>query len=293
MDSTRSEPIEGQARSPVVRPTDGANLAAYLGLLHPLPVALTVLAAGGFAIIAAHGRPPWTRLALLLLSVLLTQFAISIHNDYCDRDLDTRAKPWRVIPRGLVAPATALRWSLLLAVLGLLTVVPLGMTVVALAFAGTAAGFVYNTALKRGLWSWLPFWLGFPTLVLWSFAALGRLEARLWSVYLIGLPLVLSIHLADSLPDLEADTALGVHGLAHRLGHTRARLVCWTALALALILAPVLQSTRHLLWPLYLTAAALLAVATLLGATDHLRLHWLAVMAGAALVALAWLTGLA
>ena len=291
-DPARPELVEGWAEAPERRSGVAPQaLAAYFNLLHPLPVALTVLASTGFALIAAHGRPSSTRLALLLVSVLLTQLAISIHNDYCDRNLDSRAKPWRAIPSGLVAPAVVLRWSLTLALLGFLASAPLGAVVAGLAVAGTAAGFIYNVALKRGVWSWLPFWLGFPTLVLWSFAAMGRLEARLWSVYLIGLPLVLAIHLADTLPDLESDGALGLHGMAHRLGPTQARLVCWVALVLALVLALSFQPARDPKWPRYI-AAGLVAVTILLGWQKHERLHWLAIMGSVSLVALLWLATL-
>ncbi|MPZ16205.1 MAG: hypothetical protein GEU73_17605, partial [Chloroflexi bacterium] len=172
-----------------------------------------------------------------------TQVAISLHNDYCDRELDAQAKPWRALPRRLVAPSTAWRWAVVLLALGLLAALPLGVPVLALTAIGTAAGFVYNAYLKRTAWSWLPFWIGLPTLVLAAFAAMDRFDARLWSAYLIGAPLVVSIHLADTLADIESDTTLGLRGLAHRLGPWRARLTCWGALALAqaLVLAAALR----------------------------------------------------
>src|SRR5579859_4790015 len=151
-------------KSQSVRP-----VRAYLELLHPAPVVAVVLAATGFTAVAAQGWPPTARLGLFLLSLLLTQFAISVHNDYCDRALDAESKPWRVLPRGLLRPETARLSWIMLALLGLLVAAPLGLVVVLLVGFGTSAGLAYNAWFKRTLWTWVPYCLGVPTLPLCAF----------------------------------------------------------------------------------------------------------------------------
>jgi len=83
-------------------------LQALVELLHPAPIAVVLVAATGFCAVAARGRPPVRRLGPLLVAISLTQLAISIHNDYCDRGLDAVTKPWRMIPRGALSPRAAL-----------------------------------------------------------------------------------------------------------------------------------------------------------------------------------------
>ncbi|MBX5493076.1 MAG: UbiA family prenyltransferase [Chloroflexi bacterium] len=270
----------------------GANpLLAYVELLHLPPVAMVLLGTAGCMVIAAGGWPPLDRLALVLSAVLLTQLAISVHNDYCDRLLDAQTKPWRALPRGLLTPRAALAWTATLTALGLLAAAPLGPEVVALVAFGPAAGFVYNAALKRTAWSWLPFWVALPTIPLVAFAAEGRAAPQLGLIYLIAGPLVISVHLADTLSDIDSDQAWGVRGFAHRLGARGARWVCWAAMASA-------QALAWLLWPsgtgpnagLALSCLALLSAV----AFDRWRIrggHWLAIMASAVTLAVGWLSG--
>ena len=263
--------------------------AAYLELLHPAPVVMVLIAATGFLAAAAQGWPPLSRLGPYLLAQALTQLAISLHNDYCDRELDARSKPWRALPRGLIAPATALWLAVALAALGLLAAAPLGLGVSLLIATGTGAGFAYNGWLKRTGWSWLPFWIGLPTLALGAFAAVDRFDPRLWLAYLIGAPLVVGIYLADTLTDIESDTSLGVRGLAHRLGPWGARLVCWAGVALGQGLTVVLWPAGHTPGPLLWLSVALLGLAIGLDRARVRRGHWPAIMASAVALGLGWL----
>jgi 4-hydroxybenzoate polyprenyltransferase len=270
------------------RPAPGP-LAAWVDFLHPAPIVVVLLAATGFTAAAVQGWPPVDRLGPFLLALLLTQLAISIHNDYCDRALDAVAKPWRVLPRGLVAPRTALGWSLGLLLAGLLVAGLLGPWVAALVALGTGAGLLYNAWFKRSAWTWLPFWLGLPALPLCAFVVVDRVDPQLWLVYPIGLPLVVAIYLADTLADIESDAALGVRGLAHRLGPRNARLACWAAVALGHGLALALWPSGHTPGLLAVLSIGLLIAAIVL---DRLRLqhgHWLAIMGSVTVLAAGWL----
>ncbi len=210
-----------------------ARLRGYLALLHPFPVAMTVLAAGLFAVVAARGTPPLGRLAWLLASVLASQIAIASLNDYCDRQLDAATKPWKPIPAGRVSARVALAVAMSAAPIALLCALPLGAVALAAAVVGTAGGVAYDLRFKGTVWSVVPFVIAFPTLPIWAWAAVAPFEPRLLESYLLGAPLVTGLHLADTWPDLEADRAQGVRGLAHRLGPHRARRLLWAAFAAA------------------------------------------------------------
>jgi geranylgeranylglycerol-phosphate geranylgeranyltransferase len=265
------------------------TLAAYVELLHPAPIVMVLLAATGFCFAAARGRPAAWRLRSYLAGLLATQCAISLHNDYCDRELDQRTKPWRALPRGLVSPEATLASTAALTLMGLLVVLPLGLPVVALLGIGTGAGFGYNAWFKRSRWTWLPFWVALPSLPVCAFAVVGRGAPRLGLAYIVGAPLVLGIYLADSMADLEADAGAGVQGLAHRLGPGRARLACWGALGLGQILALGSRPRTRPPGPLYLASACGLALAIAVGRRTPGRAHWLAAFLSAIGVSIAWI----
>jgi len=272
--------------------SESSDFAAYVELLHLPPIAMVLLASAGFMLVAAGGWPPFGRLGLLLTSTLLGQLAISIHNDYCDRELDARAKPWRALPRGLLTPGEAFAWTAILTLLCLLLALPLGLTVAGLIAIGASSGFVYNAWLKRTSWTWLPFWVALPTLPLTAFAVVGEWDSRLWLVYLIGAPLVLAVYIADTLSDIESDSAHGVQGFAHRLGPRGARLVCWAAVALAQVLALALWPIDQLPGPLFFLSTGALIAAIGLDRRAIRGGHWLAIMASAILLSLSWLLAL-
>lgn len=188
-----------------------------------------------FVRVLDEGRTDGVRLGLYLAAVLATQLSIALHNSWCDRAADAVAKPWRLVPRGAIDPAPVLFAALGLLVLGLTLAWTQGTGVLTLVAAGTAAGFVYNAWLKRTLWSWLPFAIALPTLAVCSLLVAGRLDGIPYELYLIGVPLVLAIHLADSVGDIEGDRLAGSRGLAGRLGARRSYLSCWAGLLLAAI----------------------------------------------------------
>ena len=268
------------------RPRRVTRLRAVLELLHAGPSAATVGAAAGFMVLLGGGIPPLGRLGLVVLMVALQQAAISLHNDWCDRELDAQAKPWRAIPAGLVS-ATAVRMVAWLgAGLALLTSAPLGPAEFTLNLAGLAAGFAYNAGLKATPLSWLPFAVAFPLLPLFGAAALDRWPHHWWSLFIVGLPVVLTIHLADTLPDLRADAAGGSRGLAHTLGERRARRLSLAALGLAAVLV---ATGGVVLGHSAAIAAGVLALLALFVAFGWPGAQRLVLTAGAAACGLGWL----
>lgn len=221
------------------------RLAGWVRLCHPFPVAMTVLATLVFAWLARPGQPPHLdELGRIGLAMLLSQISISAYNDYCDRSLDAATKPWKPIPAGQV-PARAAFW---LGILTYLLMWPVASTfgvvpAVVLGFA-TAMGLLYDLWLKRTSLSIVPFLVAFPLVPIWASVALGSFQPRMALFFPAGALLVLGIHLADTLPDLEDDAGAGLQGLAHRLGRHRAMALSWVAFVATLALAMIVAWQR-------------------------------------------------
>lgn len=219
-------------------------MRAFWHMLHPVPSLLTVLAAGAFVLLAAKGLPPLGRLAYLLVIEAAMQFSISAFNDYFDRHVDA-GRSDKPVASGLISHTTAWVAGLAFAALAVALALPFGFWLTTLTIVGLGGGLLYDAGLKYTAFSWLPFALAFPTLPLWAWAgasAGGEIPARLAWIVPVGAVLVLGIHLADTIPDLAADTGAGVRGLAHRLGPVRSLALCWGAFAAATLLT-------LLLWP--------------------------------------------
>ena len=223
----------------------GAGLLAWGRLIHPFPVVLKVLACAAFATIATPGMPALAPLVSLLVAVCLVNAGIGALNDYCDRDLDAQSKPSKPLVQGLVRPWHALVVGVATLATGLAATrwLPWPARVSAVVYA--TAGIAYDLGLKCTRWSWAPFVVAFPLLPIWSWTAVRGWDRRLRWVYPVGAPLVLGIHLANTLPDLAADRRSGVQGLAHRLGPRWSRCVCWGGylVAQALVLARTSRAT--------------------------------------------------
>jgi 4-hydroxybenzoate polyprenyltransferase len=230
-------------------PRRGDPVYAWFRLLHPFPSILVTVAAGVFAALAAGGHPPPDRLARLVVSVLCSQFAIGSANDVVDRRLDRETKPWKPVARGAVSPRAAAALAIALSITCLALAVSLSLQTAVAAMVGLGCGLAYDLWLKRSRWSWLPYGIAIPTLPVWSWAAMGKLTTDLLPAYPLGLLLGLSLHLANTLPDLDGDKRFGVQGLAHGLGRRRSLALCWGAMAFAqaltLALAPALHYRGH------------------------------------------------
>ena len=214
-------------------------------LFHLVPSLATVAVALLFLPVIAGGLPPLHVAALLAVSLTLQQFAISAHNDWCDRDVDAIAKPSRPIPAGRISSRAALALAAALGAASLLLAVPLGADQVALVGGFLLCGLAYNARLKRTPFSWLPFSLAFPLIPLFAAAALDLWPAWWPAAALAAQPLIVAIHLADSIPDVETDLRAGAGGLATRLGLRLAtRLRNAGFLLSALALAAVALFTR-------------------------------------------------
>lgn len=253
--------------APATRESAGRRLRALLELPHPWAILVVLLATALFGLLATGGDPDGGRFSLLLLGMLGGQLAIGALNEYQDRALDALSKPRRPIPSGLVTPGTALALVGLGLLLMLVAGAMLGLASLSLLVLGTGAGLIYDLWLKRTRWSWLPYLIALPLLPVWVWVSLARFEPRLLLIYPLGAPMVLAIHLAQSLPDAESDQRAGVRSMITRLRRERAFLIAnLVALLSAAVvgLAAILLTDRPLPALAASATVALVVVSTLL-----------------------------
>ena len=227
-------------------------------LLHPIPSLLTTLAALGFAWIFGIGtrdRRFWWIAAIMLL----VQFSISALNEWADADLDRQAGRRRPIPLGLVPRGAALGVAVVCAVGAFLLCVlaDLGPFALLLAGIGTACGWAYDLWLKATPLSFVPFAIAFPLMPFWIGVLAGRPLGSLLVLFLGGSVLATAIHLADAVPDREADRAAGLRTLAVALGTPRAELASAGLLLLGSLVSTILVIRRS---PSSIAALGLTAV---------------------------------
>jgi 4-hydroxybenzoate polyprenyltransferase len=226
---------------------------------------LNVAATAALAVVAVDGVPATADLARLTIAMFCVQAAIGASNDYCDRDLDAVTKPYKPIVRGLVTPNAALLLAALMTLVAGALTATFGPLSLAVGACGLLAGLAYNVRLKRSILSPLPFMVALPALPFWVWISLDRFASELWWLVAFGPLIGLSVHLANTAPDLEQDRQAGVRGLAHVLGLERTLALAWGSFAAALVLAVALGFHLDYDWPLFLVgagaAATLLAVA--------------------------------
>jgi len=207
------------AQSPDPMSARRSVLRATLSLLHTGP-SLLVTACFVAAAAAAWHRFPDPVTDLRLVAVMLPlQLAIGALNDLRDQDDDRVAKPEKPLVRGTVSRAIAAAASVAGFGLGLGMAATFPLPTLLLAGVCATAGVSYDLGVKHGMLSWLPFWVGFSCLPLTAGAAVQHLTAPVAvAAPPLALSLALSLHLANALPDIEADRRSGSAGLAARLG---------------------------------------------------------------------------
>jgi 4-hydroxybenzoate polyprenyltransferase len=293
-----------RSRAVAMPPTRAASShrgvpAALLALriIHPFPTVLNVAATAALACVAIRGLPDRDRFAAMLLVMLLVQSAIGVTNDLFDQDLDARTKPWKPIVAGLVSPAAAAIVAGTLAVAALAIASTLAPASFGLALLGTASGLAYDVRLKRTMLSAVPYMIGIPVLPIWVWITVGKWDASLGWLLPLGALIGLALHLANTLPDLDADVAAGVGGLAHRLGARASIVVAWTSFGAALALSAAIAPWVGYDLRMYAAAVAFgvlclvgsIAVYALRRDEFALRVGFGALGVGAAVLATGWL----
>jgi 4-hydroxybenzoate polyprenyltransferase len=241
-------------------------LYGFYLLCHPGPVLFHILAVTAFALLAAWPHLVWSTLTLVIAAHTAMQLSIAILNDYCDRQRDTLSKKHKPLPLGLVRPREALIAGILLMVAMVVLLLPLPPLALLISLLYLALGQGYNLGLKSTPLSGIVFALAIPLIPLYAFVGVGHITSFvLWLVPVAAL-LGVALNLANSLPDIEEDTASGARTLAVVLGVKNTFLLSPVLLLLAALLVGLLALTRLVPAQPLILLATLLLVCIAIGA---------------------------
>jgi 4-hydroxybenzoate polyprenyltransferase len=227
---------------------------------HPGPcLAVTAI---GTALGSAAGVPAGR--CVVLASALLTgQLAIGWCNDAVDASRDVAAgRADKPVAVGVLSARTVGQAAVVALAACVALSLALGLAAGLLHLVAVASGLAYDLALKRLVISFLPFAVSFGALPAVATLTLQPPVWPPWWAITAGALLGVVAHLANTLPDLEADVAAGVLGLPQRLGPVRTRVVAAALLAAAALLlafAPPGPAGAAGLALLVVTAALLVA----------------------------------
>ncbi|MEI7778563.1 MAG: UbiA family prenyltransferase [Actinomycetes bacterium] len=206
----------------------------------PPTVAVTTIATAYAASLGWRG----VGLLQVLFTVLFSQLSVGWSNDAFDAPLDAQSgrkdKPTAV---GAIAPRILWRAAVLAAAgSALLSWRLAGWLGCAIAVGATAVAWLYNVALSRTIWSWLPYAIAFGLIP--TFLTYG-LEHRAPATWIIAVFSIfgVSAHLANALPDLDSDRSAGRSGICVRLGAKRTSFTCWSLLGIGSVILAL--QTRH------------------------------------------------
>lgn len=217
---------------------------AHLRLVHPY----TSVAVTGVTVILAlprDGRFIFSQLFLVGLVMLLVQFSIGVSNDLLDRRYDSIAKPWKPIPSGKVKKRTAAIICVSMVASAIVLCSLLGWLPLGIMLFGLGCGLGYNLGLKRTLFSWLPFALAVPTLLLWARVINGDTPIVLLWAYPLGLLLGPALNLANQLSGAEEAASSGEHSFIQYLGVVLGRRVTVGLFLLTSLCMPIVVLMNH------------------------------------------------
>lgn len=159
------------------------------------------------------------RIAVLGLVMLLDQLSVGWSNDWIDaardREVGRTDKP---VASGLVSVA-AVRTAAIIAAVGSLALsIPLGWRALVVHAVVLLSAWAYNAWLKNTAFSVAPFIVSFGLLP--AVVTLSDAEPAMAPWWALGAGALLGVaaHVANVLPDLDADRVTGIRGLPHRMG---------------------------------------------------------------------------
>ena len=235
------------------------TLPGLVRACHPEPALLVTVVATALAA-SVDARAGW-----VFAAFLSGQLCTGWTNDWRDRERDVLAgrsdKP--VVTTGLSA-TTVGRAALVAAALSVPLSLAMGVEAGLWHLVAVASAASYNLRLKSTVFSWAPYALSFGLVP--SIVTLGVGTWAPWWATAAGALLGVGAHLANTLPDLEDDVALGVRGLPHRLGRRASSVAAALLLLAATALLALGPGRPGPLAALALGAATVVVAAGLLAA---------------------------
>lgn len=223
-------------------PSTRSPVRGLVDACHPGPTVTVTLAVTALA--AAFGREP-AGLALVAAATLAGQLSVGWCNDAHDADRDLRAgRSEKPTVRGDVTASALWRAAALAAaaclVLSYLAAGPVGGTAHVLA---VASAWLYNLVLKTTVLSPLPYAVSFGLVPAYVTYGLTPSQPPPAWLTLTGVLLGVAAHLANAIPDVEADRAVEAGGLVAAVGVRRAT---WATLGLLVLAVALLVAQLSL-----------------------------------------------
>ena len=216
----------------------GSRLRALLLASHPAPCAAVTLLT---ALLAAGVGHTFLRGLLVTAAVGTGQLTIGWSNDLIDaaRDRETGRQD-KPVAKGLVSAKLVGRATAVALVACVVLSLACGLRSGSVhLLLGVSSGWAYNLVLKRTVWSAVPYALAFGSLPAVVTLALPEPHLPAWWTLAVGALLGVGAHLLNALPDLADDARTGIHGLPHRLGAGRVRVLAPLVLLAASALAAI------------------------------------------------------
>jgi len=252
-------------------------------------VTLVLVAIAG---LAGRGVPDAVRVLELAGTMLPIQLCIGVINDVVDLPADTVAQPYKPLVRGALRRSTAAWVGAALGAIGLGVAATINLATLGLAAAALGAGLAYDLGLRRTPFSWVPWWGGMAVLPLLAYASVGSIPSRLFVLIPLSALIAIGLHLANALPDIDADRRAVVRSLPVVLGAGVARWAGPAVLVLAGLVALGLATQLGQAWPPLLVGAAVLGCGVLAAAVTRSPRPFPVLAAASAVFAVTWLGSL-
>jgi 4-hydroxybenzoate polyprenyltransferase len=252
---------------------------ALLRASHPAPAAAVTALTALLALGAGHG---FLTGLIVTAAVGAGQLSIGWSNDLIDAARDRRVgRRDKPIARGEVSAELVRRAvGVALAACFVLSLACGLQSAAVHLVLGVGSGWGYNLIAKRTVWSAVPYALAFGSLPAVVTLALPTPELPPWWAYVAGALLGVGAHLLNVLPDLADDASTGIHGLPHRLGEHKVRILAPLVLLTGSAVALTGPGRTDSPWP-WLALAACVGLA-LVAVTGRGRVPFLAAIAIAA-----------
>jgi 4-hydroxybenzoate polyprenyltransferase len=205
----------------VVKERSGSPLSAVKGFLLASHFGPTVLVVT-ISFILASTQYSVTSSLQIAAAILAGQFFVGWSNDLIDYPLDLAAsRKTKPLVTGLISPSAlkrgivlALIFAIVLSLLG-----PLGIRGTAVHGLGLLSATLYNTSLKKTIFSVIPFMISFGAMPWAIYISEGK-SPTLWLC--LGFVIFASaFHFLNVVKDLEWDLKQGINGLPQRLGRKK------------------------------------------------------------------------
>lgn len=152
--------------------------------------------------------------------MLWIQFTIGITNDLIDQPFDRVAKPEKPLISGLVNRQAAIIITVILIFLIFSFGMFLNYLVFIIMIFGFSLGLIYNLGIKRTIWSWIPFSIAVPTILICARLANGNgiISLHLFWAYFLGLFIGPALNMTNQMNKAEISAFSGERSLLLVLG---------------------------------------------------------------------------